>query len=73
MTVLLSDGDVVFQPRKVARSGLLDAVGYKIHAESFLGADHLRRILEEAQTIVNDALTAAPVRDSTETAARKHP
>ncbi len=28
---------------------------YKIYAESFLGADHLRRILEEAQTIVNDA------------------
>jgi FMN phosphatase YigB (HAD superfamily) len=25
-TVILSDGDVVFQPRKVARSGLLDAV-----------------------------------------------
>ena len=34
---------------------------YKIYAESFRGADHLRRILEEAQTIVNDAL-AAPQR-----------
>jgi len=33
---------------------------YKIYAESFLGADHLRRILEEAQTIVNDALAAPP-------------
>jgi phosphoglucomutase len=33
---------------------------YKIYAESFRGADHLRRILEEAQTIVSDAL-AAPV------------
>jgi phosphoglucomutase len=33
---------------------------YKIYAESFQGADHLRRILEEAQTIVNDALAAAP-------------
>jgi phosphoglucomutase len=32
---------------------------YKIYAESFLGADHLRRILEEAQTIVSDALAAA--------------
>jgi len=31
---------------------------YKIYAESFLGADHLRRILEEAQTIVSDTLTA---------------
>jgi phosphoglucomutase len=29
---------------------------YKIYAESFHGADHLRRILDEAQTIVNDAL-----------------
>jgi phosphoglucomutase len=31
---------------------------YKIYAESFQGADHLRRILEEAQAIVNDALAA---------------
>jgi phosphoglucomutase len=29
---------------------------YKIYAESFQGADHLRRILEEAQKIVNDAI-----------------
>jgi len=29
---------------------------YKIYAESFQGADHLRRILGEAQTIVSDAL-----------------
>jgi phosphoglucomutase len=35
---------------------------YKIYAESFRGADHLRRILEEAQTIVNGALTAEPQR-----------
>ena len=33
---------------------------YKIYAESFRGADHLNRILEEAQTIVGDALAAAP-------------
>jgi phosphoglucomutase len=33
---------------------------YKIYAESFRGADHLRRILEEAQTIVGDALAASP-------------
>jgi phosphoglucomutase len=32
---------------------------YKIYAESFLGADHLRRILEEAQTVVNAALAPA--------------
>ena len=39
---------------------------YKIYAESFRGADHLRRILEEAQTIVDEALAAAtqPVRAS---------
>jgi phosphoglucomutase len=35
---------------------------YKIYAESFRGADHLRLILEEAQTIVSDALAAAPQR-----------
>jgi phosphoglucomutase len=35
---------------------------YKIYAESFKGAEHLRRILEEAQKIVDDALAgpAAP-------------
>jgi phosphoglucomutase len=33
---------------------------YKIYAESFKGADHLQRILAEAQKIVDDAL-AAPV------------
>ena len=31
---------------------------YKIYAESFRGVDHLRRILEEAQAIVSDALAA---------------
>ncbi len=31
---------------------------YKIYAESFRGRDHLRRILEEAQHIVNDAFGA---------------
>jgi phosphoglucomutase len=33
---------------------------YKIYGESFQGADHLRRILEEAQTIVNNALASSP-------------
>jgi phosphoglucomutase len=36
---------------------------YKIYAESFRGADHLRRILEEAQAIVSDALAAPPERN----------
>jgi phosphoglucomutase len=33
---------------------------YKIYAESFRGADHLLRIQEEAQAIVNAALTVKP-------------
>ena len=37
---------------------------YKIYAESFQGADHLRRIQAEAQTIVSDALAAAPATHS---------
>jgi phosphoglucomutase len=32
---------------------------YKVYAESFLGTEHLERILEEAQTVVGDALDAA--------------
>jgi phosphoglucomutase len=36
---------------------------YKIYAESFRGADHLRRIQEEAQTIVSDAL-AVPLQQT---------
>ena len=33
---------------------------YKIYAESFLGASHLRRIIAEAQRIVTAALANAP-------------
>ncbi len=36
---------------------------YKIYAESFRGAEHLRRILEDAQKIVNDVI--APTASST--------
>jgi len=40
-TVILTDGDVVFQPRKIVRSGLWDAVDGRvliyIHKESMLG------------------------------------
>jgi phosphoglucomutase len=32
---------------------------YKIYAESFQGADHLRRIQEEAQSIVSKAIAPA--------------
>ncbi len=35
---------------------------YKIYAESFLGEDHLRQIIEEAQTLVSDTLSAAVAR-----------
>jgi phosphoglucomutase len=35
---------------------------YKIYVESFRGADHLRQILEETQTIVSDALAASDPR-----------
>ncbi len=35
---------------------------YKIYAESFRGEDHLRRILEEAQAIVDETLGGAPRR-----------
>ena len=37
---------------------------YKIYGESFLGVDHLRRILEEAQKIVDDALAASSQKES---------
>jgi phosphoglucomutase len=37
-----------------------DREHHKIYAESFLGADHLRRILEDAQTIVSHPLAASP-------------
>jgi phosphoglucomutase len=33
---------------------------YKIYAESFRGADHLKRILEEAQSMVGHVLATAP-------------
>ncbi|MEO6754656.1 MAG: alpha-D-glucose phosphate-specific phosphoglucomutase, partial [Opitutus sp.] len=33
---------------------------YKIYAESFRGADHLHRLLAEAQTTINEALGVSP-------------
>ena len=59
MTVILSDGDVVFQPRKVARSGLLDAVeGHVliyIHKEQMLD-DVERRYPAGHYVMVDDKL-----------------
>lgn len=40
---------------------------YKIYAESFIGKDHLSRIIEEAQTIVSDALISAAPKDEPQT------
>jgi phosphoglucomutase len=37
---------------------------YKIYAESFLGADHLHSILEEAQDIVNDTVGVSVKKES---------
>ena len=46
---------------------------YKIYAESFKGTDHLRCILEEAQVIVNKALTErTPSRDKAQTSSAPH-
>jgi phosphoglucomutase len=46
---------------------------YKIYAESFRGADHLHRIMKEAQTIVNDALAAGtqPAKPSAKTTVKE--
>jgi FMN phosphatase YigB (HAD superfamily) len=59
MTVILSDGDVVFQPRKVARSGLLGAVGghalIYIHKEQMLD-DVERRYPAGHYVMVDDKL-----------------
>jgi FMN phosphatase YigB (HAD superfamily) len=58
-TVILSDGDVVFQPRKIDRSGLWEAVGghvlIYIHKEQML-ADVAARYPAQHYVIVDDKL-----------------
>jgi FMN phosphatase YigB (HAD superfamily) len=58
-TVLLSDGDVVFQPRKVQRSGLWEAVGGRVliylHKEEMLPAVE-RRYPAQRYVMVDDKL-----------------
>ena len=58
-TVILSDGDVVFQPRKVERAGLSDAVDghvlIYIHKEEALD-DVERRYPAEHYVLVDDKL-----------------
>jgi hypothetical protein len=57
--VILSDGDVVFQPRKIERSGLLDAVDRNIliyvHKEEELG-DVEHRYPADHYVVVDDKL-----------------
>ena len=59
LTVILSDGDVVFQPRKVQRSGLWDAVDGRvliyIHKERML-ADVAQRYPARRYVMVDDKL-----------------
>jgi hypothetical protein len=57
--VILSDGDVVFQPRKIERSGLGDAVGWRvliyIHKEQEL-EDIVRRYPAEHYVLIDDKI-----------------
>jgi FMN phosphatase YigB (HAD superfamily) len=59
VTVILSDGDVVFQPRKVQRSGLWDAVGGRVliylHKERMLDAVE-RRYPAAHYVVIDDKL-----------------
>jgi len=54
--VVLSDGDMVFQPRKIRRSGIWDAVGGRVmiylHKERVL--DHVRRRYPAAHYVMVD-------------------
>jgi FMN phosphatase YigB (HAD superfamily) len=58
-TVILSDGDVVFQPRKVQRSGLWDAVAGRVliylHKEQMLAAIE-RRFPADHYVMIDDKL-----------------
>ncbi|HXZ84537.1 MAG TPA: HAD family hydrolase [Myxococcota bacterium] len=58
-TVALSDGDVVFQPRKIERSGIAEAVGGRVliyvHKEESL-ADVERRFPAHHYVLVDDKL-----------------
>ena len=59
LAALLTDGDVVFQPRKVERSGLLEAVEGRVlvyaHKEQEL-ADVSRRYPARHYVVVDDKL-----------------
>ncbi len=63
LTKAPGDGNVIGGIKVIAKNGWFAARPsgteeiYKIYSESFLGQDHLRRIEEEAQSIVSKALT----------------
>jgi phosphoglucomutase len=46
---------------------------YKVYAESFKGADHLKRIFTEAQVIVNNSLAANAIIEDTLALVKPHP
>ncbi len=62
LTVAPGDGNPIGGIKVIAENGWFAARPsgteeiYKVYAESFLGQDHLRRIEEEAQTIVSETL-----------------
>ncbi|HTX13688.1 MAG TPA: phosphoglucomutase (alpha-D-glucose-1,6-bisphosphate-dependent) [Candidatus Baltobacteraceae bacterium] len=62
LTAAPGDGNAIGGIKVIAKNGWFAARPsgteeiYKIYAESFLGEDHLRRIEEEAQRIVSEAL-----------------
>jgi hypothetical protein len=60
LTVILSDGDVVFQPRKVQRSGLWEAVEGRvliyIHKEQMLDDVRRRRPVTTSWSMTNCAV-----------------
>jgi hypothetical protein len=59
-TVILSDGDVVFQPRKVERSGISEAVGN--HVLIYI---HKERALADVERRYPEALAVYPPADVT--------
>jgi phosphoglucomutase len=65
LTTAPGDGNPIGGVKVIAENGWFAARPsgtedvYKIYAESFRGRDHLRRIQEEAQTIVGTVLSAA--------------
>ena len=67
ITTAPGDGNPIGGVKVIAENGWFAARPsgtedvYKIYAESFRGQEHLRRIQEEAQTIVGAVLSAATV------------